>query len=92
MVLKRAVILKIYYMPNGLTSIIEIHQQNPPNFQGCWTWPWGKIKKGLYEYRKQPITTKLPKTTENNLEILKTTSFFHLKTVRIVPQDICPNI
>ena len=28
---------------------------------------------GLYEYRKQPITTKLPKTTENNLKIPKTT-------------------
>ena len=48
--------------------------------------------EGLYEYRKQPITTKLPKTTENNLKIPKTTSFFHLKTVFIVPQYICANI
>ena len=39
MMLKRDVILKIYYMPNGLTSIIP--QKNQPNFQGCW----GKIKK-----------------------------------------------
>ena len=50
------------------------------------------LVSGLYEYRKQPITTKLPKTTENNLEIPKTTSFFHLKTVCIVPQYICANI
>ena len=39
--LKRAVILKINYMPNGLTSIIIIIQKNPINFQGCW----GKMKK-----------------------------------------------
>ena len=29
-----AVILKIYYMPNGLTSILL--SKIPPNFQGCW--------------------------------------------------------
>ena len=39
MVLKRAVILKNYYMPNGLTSLI--HKINLQNFQGCW----GKVKK-----------------------------------------------
>ena len=39
MVLKRAVILKHYYMTNGLTSLI--HKKNLPNFQGCW----GKVKK-----------------------------------------------
>ena len=38
MVLKRAVILKIYYMPNGPTSLI--HKQNPKKIQGCW----GKMK------------------------------------------------
>ena len=38
MVLKRAVILKMYYMPNGLTPLIR--KKNQPNFQGCW----GKMK------------------------------------------------
>ena len=36
---KRAVILKIYYMPKGLTS--TIHNKIPPNFQ----WSWGEVKK-----------------------------------------------
>ena len=39
MVLKRAVILKIYYIPNDLTS--QIYKKNPPNFQKCW----GQMKK-----------------------------------------------
>ena len=38
MVLKKAVILKIYYMPNSPTS--QIHKKNPPNFHKCW----GKMK------------------------------------------------
>ena len=39
MVLKRAVLLKIYYIPNSPTSLILT--KNPLNFQGCW----GKMKK-----------------------------------------------
>ena len=35
----RAVILTIYYMPSGLTTII--HNTIPPSFQGSW----GKMKK-----------------------------------------------
>ena len=46
MVLKRAVILTIYYMPNGLTSLIR--KNNPPNFQGCWgRWKNDRRKKNL---------------------------------------------
>ena len=35
----RAVILKMYYMPNGVPSII--HNKIPPNFKGNW----GRVEK-----------------------------------------------
>ena len=50
MVLKRAVILKNYYMPNGLTSLI--HKKNLQNCQGCW----GKVKSSVLNVG--PTSTK----------------------------------
>ena len=60
--LKRAVILKIYYMPNGLTSLI--HEKHPPNFQGCWGKMEGRLgyrnlKDGRLGYRKEGREARL---------------------------------
>ena len=63
-VLKRAVILKNYYMPNGLTSLI--HKKNLPNFQGCW----GKVKKNLRTILLKKFTERSSKLEKGYSQVL----------------------
>ena len=81
----------VFSTGRDIASITHLEVKCLLFFQGSETNVPTYLLSGLYEYWKQPITTKLPKTTEN-LKIPKTTSFFHLKTVFIVPQYICANI
>ena len=64
MVSKRAVILKIYYMPNGLAS--PIHKKNQPNCQGCWGRCTNDPRKKLLKFfKKRP--SKLKKVNSQDL-------------------------